>query len=130
MGKNSILLISICISIFLLVPSYAQEDMVVVEGDSFEVQRRPSAVFRHDAHNDAAEIEECNECHHVYENGKRLEDESSEDQRCVECHTEKKDGDRPGLRKAFHLNCKGCHQSKRQGPVMCGECHARRADNG
>jgi hypothetical protein len=31
------------------------------------------------------------------------------------------------LRRAFHLNCKGCHQSKMQGPVMCGECHARRA---
>jgi hypothetical protein len=29
------------------------------------------------------------------------------------------------LRKAFHLNCKGCHQTKKQGPVMCGECHAR-----
>jgi hypothetical protein len=126
MGEKSVVLrMVLLISVFFALPAFGQEDMVVVEGDSFEVQRRPSAVFRHDEHNEAAEIEECNECHHVYENGKRLEDESSEDQRCVECHTEKSDGNRPGLRKAFHLNCKGCHRSKRKGPVMCGECHAR-----
>ena len=113
------------ISFLLLLPAFSQEDMVVVDGDSFENQRRPSAVFRHDDHNDTAEIEECNECHHVYENGEKLADESSEDQRCSDCHTEKTSGNQPGLRKAFHLNCKSCHQTKRQGPVMCGECHVR-----
>jgi len=113
------------ISFLLTLPAFAQEDMVVVEGDSFEDQRRPPSVFRHDSHNETAGIEECNECHHVYENGERLADESSEDQRCSDCHTEKASGRQPGLRKAFHLNCKGCHQTKKQGPVMCGECHAR-----
>ena len=113
------------ISFLLLLPAFSQEDMVVVDGDSFENQRRPSAVFRHDDHNDTAEIEECNECHHVYENGEKLADESSEDQMCSDCHTDKNSGNQPGLRKAFHLNCKSCHQTKRQGPVMCGECHVR-----
>ena len=128
MGKQYGAFLSIAIIFFLLsLPAFAQEDMVVVEGDGFEVQRRPPAVFRHDDHNETAEIEECNECHHVYENGEEIADESSEDQRCADCHTEKSDGNRPGLRKAFHLNCKGCHQSKKQGPVMCGECHARGA---
>ena len=127
--KPAVILLIVAISCFLAIPVLAQEDMVVVEGDSFDVQRRPSSVFRHDEHNEAAEIEECNECHHVYENGERLEDESSEDQRCAECHTEKNDGNRPGLRRAFHLNCKGCHQAKKQGPVMCGECHVRGAVN-
>ena len=128
MNRHSAILLVIAIIPFLFtIPALGQEDMVVVEGDSFEIQRRPSSVFRHDEHNEAAEIEECNECHHVYENGERLEDESSEDQKCAECHTEKSDGSRPGLRKAFHMNCKGCHQSKRKGPVMCGECHVRGA---
>ena len=125
MRKKSILVISICISIFFILPAYSQEDMVVVEGDGFENQRRPAAVFRHDDHNETAEIEECNECHHVYENGERLADESSEDQRCADCHAEKTSDSRPGLRKAFHQNCKGCHKSKMEGPVMCGECHVR-----
>jgi hypothetical protein len=114
------------IPFILVIPVFAQEDMVEVDGDSFENQRRPATVFRHDDHNETAELEECNECHHVYENGQRLADESSEDQRCADCHTEKISGNQPELRKAFHLNCKGCHQSKKQGPVMCGECHVRR----
>jgi len=123
--QSAVILISVLISILFVLPTLAQEDMVVVEGDSFEKQRRPSAVFRHDDHNDTAEIEECNECHHVYENGARLADESSEDQRCADCHAEKPPDGRPGLRKAFHQNCKGCHKSKMKGPVMCGECHVR-----
>jgi hypothetical protein len=124
--QSAVLLIIALISFLLVIPAIAQEDMEVVEDDSFENQRRPPAVFRHDAHNETAEIEECNECHHVYENGERVADESSEDQRCAECHTEKNSGNRPGLRRAFHLNCKGCHQIKKQGPVMCGECHVKK----
>jgi len=126
MIKKGYIFFSIVFAIFLIAPGYAQEDMAVVEGDGFENQRRPAAVFRHDDHNDAAGIEECNECHHVYENGERLTDESSEDQRCADCHTEKAIGSQPGLRRAFHLNCKGCHQTKKQGPVMCGECHIKK----
>ena len=123
---SAVILIIALISFLLVLPAFSQEDMEVVDGDSFESQRRPPAVFRHDAHNETAEIEECNECHHVYENGERVADESSEDQRCVDCHTEKALDNQPGLRKAFHLNCKGCHQSKKQGPVMCGECHVKK----
>ena len=105
--------------------AHSQEDMEVVNSEGFGDQRRPPAVFRHDDHNADAEIEECNECHHIYEDGKKLADESSEDQSCSDCHTEKTSGNQPGLRKAFHMNCKGCHQTKKQGPVMCGECHVR-----
>ena len=129
--KNKLFVISLILfSLILIVPAYSQEDMEVVEGDGFEKQRRPSAVFRHDDHNETAGIEECNECHHVYENGEKLEDESSEDQRCADCHSEANAGSRPGLRKAFHLNCKGCHQSEKKGPIMCGECHRRRVETG
>ena len=124
-----VILVIAIIPFLMILPALGQEDMVVVEGDSFEDQRRPAAVFRHDDHNETAEIEECNECHHVYENGEKVADESSEDQRCAECHTEEALDNQPGLRKAFHLNCKGCHQSKKQGPVMCGECHVRKSVN-
>ena len=116
--KSVVILIFVFISFVLVLPAFAQEDMEFVDGDSFEKQRRPAAVFRHDEHNEMAEIEECNECHHVYQNGKKLDDESSEDQRCVDCHAEKTSGSQPGLRKAFHLNCKGCHRLKKRGPVM------------
>ena len=109
----------------LLIPAFSQEDMEVVDDWGFAKKRRPPAVFPHDAHNETAQIEACNECHHVYENGEKLEDESSEDQSCSECHEENDIGNQPGLKKAFHTNCKGCHLSKKQGPVMCGSCHVR-----
>ena len=109
----------------LPVPAFSQEDMQVVDNEGFSKKQRPPAVFRHDEHNEKSEIEDCSECHHIYENGEKLEDESSEDQSCADCHDEKDDSNKPALRKAFHTNCKGCHLSKKQGPVMCGKCHVR-----
>ena len=104
----------------------AQEDMVVIDNSVFEKPQRPPAVFKHDAHNESAQIEACNECHHVYADGKRLDDESSEDQRCADCHELQDMGPKPGLTKAFHLNCKNCHREQKKGPLMCGQCHVRR----
>ena len=120
----------ICASILttLLIVGFvnSQEDMVVISADGFEDPQRPPAVFRHDEHNEAAEIEECNECHHVYDDdGKLVEDESSEDQRCSDCHELTASGRQLALMKAFHTNCKGCHKKKKNGPLMCGQCHVR-----
>ena len=118
---------SLMVTLLIVGSIYAQEDMVVINADGFERSRRPPAVFRHDEHNEAAEIEECNECHHVYDDdGKLVEDESSEDQLCSDCHELKASGRKPALMKAFHTNCKGCHLKKKKGPVMCGQCHVRR----
>jgi Class III cytochrome C family len=117
-------IVSLFIGIFII-PASAQEDMEVVDDIGFFKRQRPPAVFQHDAHNETAQIEECNECHHVYEDGKKVEDESSEDQSCSDCHDQNDSGNQPGLRKAFHKNCKECHLSKKQGPVMCGTCHVR-----
>jgi hypothetical protein len=118
-------LIATALMSLLFLPAFSQEDMEVVDDIGFLKRQRPPAVFRHDAHNETAQIEECNECHHVYGNGKKVEDESSEDRSCSDCHEENDSGNQPGLRKAFHMNCKGCHLAKKQGPVMCGKCHVR-----
>ena len=118
---------SAMISLLILVSAYSQEEMVVISADGFDSSQRPAAVFRHDEHNEAAEIEECTECHHDYDDdGKLVEDESSEDQLCSDCHELKASGRKPALMKAFHTNCKGCHLKKKKGPVMCGQCHVRR----
>lgn len=106
--------------------AHPQEDMELVDNSVFGNPRRPPAVFRHDAHNERAQIEECGVCHHVYDgNGQRVEDESSEDQRCSDCHELETSGRQPALMKAFHTNCKGCHKLKNKGPTMCGQCHVR-----
>ena len=125
MKKGMFFLMAALLAGVLWRPGFSQEDMQVVDSYGFSKRQRPPAVFRHDEHNETAEIEECNECHHVYEDGKKLEDESSEGESCADCHDEKGDGNMPGLRKAFHTNCKGCHLQRNQGPVMCGSCHVR-----
>lgn len=125
MKKGIWLLIALLLIGVWLIPAFSQEDMEVVDDAGFAKKQRPPAVFQHDAHNETAQIEECNECHHVYDNGEKLEDESSEDQSCSDCHEENGSGNQPGLRKAFHLNCKGCHLKNKLGPVMCGSCHVR-----
>lgn len=109
--------------IFVFTAAYSQEDLVVLDNSIFENAQRPPVAFPHEQHNEMAQIDECNECHHVYEDGKLLEDESSEDQSCSECHGLEGSGRQPALMKAYHLNCKGCHMKQKKGPVMCGECH-------
>jgi hypothetical protein len=109
----------------MFVTAYSQEDMTHVDNSDFENPQREASVFRHEEHNEAAEIEECNECHHVYENGQKLEYDSSEDQRCSECHELNSAGNPPSLLRAFHANCKECHLQKKKGPIMCGECHVK-----
>ena len=105
----------------------SQENLKILRPDAFLNSQRPPVAFAHDAHNEKAGIESCNECHHVYgDDGQRIPDESSEDKSCSECHGLQDAGRQPGLMKAFHLSCKGCHQTLNKGPVMCGECHARR----
>jgi hypothetical protein len=102
---------------------YSQEDMRVVDNSVFESTTRPPALFEHDAHNEAAGIEECSVCHHVYEEGVLMEDESSEDQRCSECHQRDPDARLQPLMRKFHQGCKGCHIERKKGPIMCGQCH-------
>ena len=121
--KHLYLLASLYLGLLLGVPGIAQEDMQFVDNSVFENPKRPAARFEHDAHNETAGIEECNVCHHVYTDGKLVEDESSEDQSCAECHTLEPSDKQPSLRRAFHLNCKGCHQQEGAGPIMCAECH-------
>ncbi len=116
---------AVLVSVLMLVSAYCQDDMTVVANDGFINPQRPEALFVHEDHNAAAEVDDCSVCHHVYEDGVKLEGESSEDMRCADCHGLERDGDTPSLMQAFHLNCKGCHEERKAGPIMCGECHVR-----
>jgi cytochrome c553 len=126
MKKSAVFILTlISISVFIFVSAYSQDEMEFVDNSVFENPERVSSVFLHDEHNEKAEVEECNECHHIYEDEKLVEDESSEDQRCSECHEMEASGNMPALMKAYHTNCKGCHLEKKKGPIMCGECHIK-----
>ena len=104
----------------------SEEEVSFVSDSGYEETMRPPVVFNHDAHNEAAGLEDCASCHHVYDDdGKQVEDESSEDMECSECHLKPEDKNRMNLTKYYHLSCRGCHIESKKGPVMCGECHKR-----
>lgn len=102
----------------------AQDEVTRVRDSAFEYRQRLPVAFDHDAHNDAAQIDECNVCHHVYtEDNQLAEGESSEEQECSACHRVKKEIPRLALIGAFHIRCKGCHRVSGSGPVICNACH-------
>ncbi|NVL91104.1 MAG: cytochrome c3 family protein [Desulfobacterales bacterium] len=106
-------------------PAYSQEDITSLKDEAFGKGERPAAAFAHEDHNEKAEIEECNVCHHVHKDGELVEDESSEGQSCSDCHNVKEGYPTPSLMKAYHDLCKACHLENKKGPVTCGECHPR-----
>lgn len=115
--------IPIVMLLIAAISGFSQENMQFLDDSAFAVKMRPPALFPHDAHNEKANIITCDTCHHLYENGKKVEGVSSEDRQCSECHH--KDGDPMQLASAYHNRCKGCHIEKKAGPVLCGECHKK-----
>ena len=90
---------------------------------AFDSPTRPGAVFGHDGHIMMLD-DDCTICHHVYEDGKLVADESSENDSCSDCHGLKAGTDNGmPLEAAYHKLCKDCHFSRDKGPVLCGECH-------
>lgn len=110
----------------------AQEDKMILDSSKSSKKRgRPVVTFPHNQHIGAGL--DCKACHHIYQNGKNILDESqlaagNPDIRCSKCHGSKL---RLNLQQAFHDQCLGCHVSyqkekKKTGPRYCGECHIRK----
>ena len=101
------------------------DDCMNIDETTFARNTRPFVCFVHDQHNETAGIEDCAVCHHVYEDGKLVEGETSEDMSCSECHAKKDDPKKFKLIATYHKRCRSCHLEKKQGPVTCGGCHKK-----
>jgi len=108
-------------------PLQAQPDKIVLDHSKIlGGKTRPEVTFPHNRHMESDLS--CKDCHHIYENGKNVLDESNLEEgnqgiRCSACHGPKF---RLNLQEAFHNQCIGCHTKKRTGPRFCGECHVRK----
>jgi Class III cytochrome C family len=125
-GCRALMIIVALLLVWTGSPLWAQPDKVVLEGKT-----RPSVSLPHNRHVEAGIS--CKDCHHLYENGKNILDESKLEEgnkeiRCAACHGLKS---RLNLEEAFHNQCIGCHrkyqiEKKKTGPRYCGGCHVRK----
>lgn len=110
----------------------AQPDKIILDSSKTSDKKgRPVVTFPHNRHIEVGLG--CKDCHHIYENGENVLDESkleagNQDIRCSTCHGSKL---RPNLQQAFHDQCMGCHmkyqkEKKKTGPRFCGECHVKK----
>lgn len=97
-------------------------DEGTVTDPAFSRKSRGDVFFDHEMHMETAGVVDCATCHHVYEDGKVLEFESSEGVSCSECHMGK-DGDILPVIEAYHQQCRSCHIEQKAGPVTCAGCH-------
>jgi c(7)-type cytochrome triheme protein len=131
-GYRVLLIAVTALLVFIVSPLYAQPDKMVFDPlKIFGKSKRPSVMFSHNHHVEGGLS--CKDCHHIYENGKNVLDETKLEEgnqgiRCSACHGPKF---RIDLEQAFHDQCIGCHRKfqkerKKTGPRFCGECHVRR----
>lgn len=116
------------ILLFSVIAAYSQGDILFVKDSAFETHMRPPVRFAHDEHNEKAGIFECNVCHHMYEDGQKLEFDDSIGMECSQCHLSANNDSKIDLIRVYHLQCRGCHIEEAAGPVMCGECHQKKAN--
>ncbi len=93
----------------------------------FKKYKKAPVKFTHEKHVKEYKIK-CNDCHHVYKDGKNIWKEGAEVAKCSSCHTSptKNEGKTLSLKNAFHKNCQGCHKKEKKGPRKCNECHPKK----
>jgi len=121
--------VAVCFAVAFVFLSSADADN---QEKVFADRQRPSVNFLDEMHDTHMESYECLDCHHRYENGENVLDESeleegNQDIQCAACHHSEAE---TGLRAAFHTQCIGCHEKLncQEGsslPILCGECHIR-----
>jgi hypothetical protein len=103
-------------------------DLVVIEDQGYQSDRKGPVKFSHVKHNKEYKVS-CDECHHLYKDGKNLWKEGDHVDKCVACHDPAEEKDRTiKLQSAFHNNCRGCHtemnkQGKKAPDKKCNDCH-------
>ncbi len=112
-------------------------DMITMKSSIWPNPTKQHIAFSHKKHQEDYKIA-CDQCHHVYKDGKNVWKEGDPVDKCDKCHTEpttqgvKKlppDQLKLNLYNSIHTNCQGCHQKLKKekpdtkAPVTCAGCH-------
>ncbi len=148
MGKRFLTILAIAglmCSVALLGLSGAAEqkapEVMEIQAKLWKTHTKGPVKFEHKKHAEEYKIK-CENCHHVYENGKNVWKEGDKVQKCMECHNEPtikgekklpEDKQKLNLKLAFHNNCQGCHRDLKKKdkekyskiPTTCIKCHTK-----
>ena len=124
-----ILVVVVALVAFTISVLRAQPDNILLNhSEAFGKKERAPVAFPHGRHMEGGLS--CKDCHHRYDKGKNVLDESELEEgnpkiRCSGCHGPHT---RVDLQQAFHRQCVGCHRKdekggKKTGSLLCGECH-------
>ena len=101
-------------------PQQEVKDKIKIENKGYKKDRYNGVELSHKEHQDEYKKADgkkiaCEECHHVYEDGKNIWKDDNYVQKCGECHnplkSDPKNKKNKKLQLAFHKNCKTCHKS-------------------
>ena len=145
-----VLLVAALSVVFLFAVVYATQqapDNITMESKVYKKHKKALVNLSHKKHNVDYKIP-CNDCHHVFKDGKNVWKEGDAVQACdaKECHDKAKapktkkgekkmsrtDKAKGGFHySAIHENCVGCHKDlkkakKPTGPTKCAECHPKK----
>lgn len=129
---SSVFLIAMAFILITGASLMAQSDKMTLDSSKgLSGKKRPPVTFPHNLHVDKGLS--CKDCHHLYEKGKNVLDESKLEEgnkeiQCSACHVPKS---RLNLEQAYHGQCVGCHKKpvkdqKKTPPRYCGGCHVRK----
>jgi len=118
-------------------------DEVTIHSKLWTKDKYGPAKLSHKKHAEEYKVP-CQDCHHVYKDGKNVWKKGDAVQKCDTCHTCVKTGkalkdaspeeQKLSLYNAYHDNCKGCHQkynkehkddATKKAPTKCTECHEK-----
>ena len=110
-------------------------DDILIKSPLWPKKKYEDAKLSHKKHAEEYKIQ-CDQCHHIYKEGKNIWKQGDKVDKCQSCHNVAKTGKalreaspeekKLSLYKAFHDNCKGCHKDQQKGPTKCVECHAKK----
>ena len=131
----TLLIVAFSAMIFLSVGALTAADApdeIMLENKGYKKDKKGTVKLTHKKHHVDYKIA-CNECHHVYEDGKNVWKDGDPVEKCSKCHDPlKKEGKIIKLQNAYHKNCKTCHKAlakdgKPSGPFKkCTKCHEKK----
>jgi hypothetical protein len=100
-------------------------DTITIE-NKYKSDKKGPVKFSHKKHAVDYKVK-CDECHHVYKDGKNAWKDGDPVQKCSACHDpEEKKGNAEKLQLAYHKNCQTCHKELKDKEApwkKCNDCH-------